>query len=117
MNFSFSCLNENLSLKLVIIFATPSTEEEWKKVAQMFEDRWNYPNCIGAMDDKHILIKQSKHSGSYYFNYKGMFSIVLLAIGDADYKFLYIDVECNGRISGGGVYRKGSLYDAIQIIF
>ena len=66
------------------------------------------------MDGKHILIKQPKNSGSYYFNYKGTFSIVLLALVDADYKFLYVDVRCNGRICDGRVYRNSSLCDAIQ---
>ena len=66
------------------------------------------------MDGKHIQIKQPKNSGSYYFNYKGMFSIVLLALVDANYKFIYIDVGCNGRISDGGVYRNSSLSNAID---
>ena len=65
------------------------------------------------MDGKHIQLKQPKNSGSYYFNYKGTFSIALLAVVDADYKFSYIDVGCNGRISNGSVYRNSTLSEAI----
>lgn len=39
---------------------------------------------------------------------------MLLALVDADYKFVFIDVGCNGRISDGGVYRNSPLSHAIQ---
>ena len=45
---------------------------------------------------------------------KGYFSIVLLALVDYNYKFLFVDVGCQGSISDGGVYRNSPFNDAIQ---
>jgi hypothetical protein len=55
------------------------------------------------------------YSGSYYYNYKRTFRIVLLAVVDAEYKFLYVDVGCNGRVSDGGVFSSCSLHHALDI--
>ena len=101
--------NQNL-----FFIQVPSTEEEWINIAAQLNDLWNFPNCNGAMDGKHIQMRRPINSGSYYFNYKGFFSIVLLGLVDADYKFIYIDVGCNGRISDGGVYRNSSLSQALS---
>ena len=54
------------------------------------------------------------NSSSYYFSYKVIFSIVLLALVDAVYKFRYIDFGCNGRIFDGGVFRSSSLSKALE---
>ncbi|XP_064109861.1 uncharacterized protein LOC135217767 [Macrobrachium nipponense] len=83
---------------------TPTTPDEWMRVARGFETRWNFPNCIGAIDGKHILITPPQGSGSYYYNYKFTHSIVLMAITDANCEFLYVDIGCNGRVSDGGVW-------------
>ena len=92
----------------------PKTEQEWQKVADNFQSQWQFPHCIGAMDGKHVLIKPPSHSGSYYFNYKHTFSIVLLALVDADYKFLYVDIGCNGRVADGGVFKNSALFTALE---
>ena len=83
-------------------------------MAQLFETQWNFPNCLGALDGKHIVVRQPRNSGSYFFNYKGTFSLVLLALVDANYQFIYIDVGCNGRISDGGVFRNCSLATSLE---
>lgn len=33
------------------------TEEHWKSIAEGFDIKWNFPNCMGAVDGKHIRIQ------------------------------------------------------------
>ena len=65
----------------------PTDSEDWKKIEERFRHRWNVPHAVGALDGKHIGIKKPRKSGSEYFNYKSYFSLVLLALVDADYKW------------------------------
>jgi len=62
------------------------SENEWCAIADAFADKWQSPNCTGAIDGKHINITCPPGCGSLYYNYKGHHSIVLLAICDADIK-------------------------------
>ena len=91
----------------------PNTEDKWEKVAEDFQLTWNFPNCRGALDGKHIRIKPPAKSGSVFYNYKGTFSVVLMALVDAKYRFLYCDVGFNGRVSDGGVFAQCSLNEGL----
>ncbi|CAH2011284.1 unnamed protein product [Acanthoscelides obtectus] len=82
----------------------PKNQEEWLQIAEGFEKRWNFSHCLGSIDGKHCILQAPANSGSDYFNYKSTFSIVLLALVDYDYNFLFADVGCQGRISDGGVF-------------
>jgi hypothetical protein len=72
------------------------------QTSDRFDNQWNYSHCSGVLDGKHIVIQVHGNSGSYYCKYKSTFIIVVLAVIDAEYKFLYIDAGCNGRVSWWG---------------
>ncbi|CAH2088918.1 unnamed protein product [Euphydryas editha] len=89
-------------------------EEKWKKIEKEFNEKWNYPNCIGALDGKHVEILSPPKSGSLYFNYKKFFSIVLLALVDANYKFIYVNVGDLGKNSDAGIYSRSGLAKRLE---
>lgn len=54
------------------VFNKP-TVENWKKSAKKFEERWNFKNCIGAIDGKHvnIQVKYTIHLAKRCLRYEG----------------------------------------------
>ncbi|XP_068247890.1 uncharacterized protein [Palaemon carinicauda] len=46
------------------VLRCPKTEEEWKEVAARFSSRWNYHNCLGAVDRKYIAMKKRLNAAS-----------------------------------------------------
>lgn len=59
------------------ILLVPPSEEEWYKIAEGFANTWQFPNCIGAIDGKHIQI-QVLNLGSYN---NVLFVLYLLLLG------------------------------------
>ena len=56
-----------------------------------------------------LLSRNPKKSGSEYFNYKGYFSLVLLALVDADYKFLWVNMGASGSSSDAQIFNRCKL--------
>ena len=92
----------------------PSSEGEWEELAKEFEEKWQYPNCIGAINGKHVVRHPPSGSGSHYFNYKRSYSVVLMGVAGLNYEVVYADVGTNGRISDGGVWNKCSLMKSME---
>lgn len=57
-----------------------------KKLAEM----WNFSNCLGAIDERHIRIEQQAQSVPQLFNYKHYFNIVLIVCCENVSKILRI---------------------------
>lgn len=84
-------------------------DEACHELARDFQNLWNYPNVIGAVDGKHVRLQCPQNSGSHYFNYKKYFSIVLQAVAGPHYEFLFVDVGAYGKESDGGIFQRSSL--------
>lgn len=74
----------------------PCTTQSWLNIAKGYEDKWNFPNCIGALDVRRVQTQAPHNCESE----KKINSIVLMALADAEYKFTYIDVVAHGRDAG-----------------
>ncbi|XP_049524603.1 uncharacterized protein LOC125946148 [Dermacentor silvarum] len=96
-----------------VVLGCPS-EREWEKIREDYEDKWNFPNTIGSIDGKHFVIKCPDNSGSDCFNYKGYHSLLMLAVVDANYRFIMVDIGAQGRLSDGSFFGKSDLKRAIE---
>lgn len=92
----------------------PPNEETFKDIANNFNEKWQFPNCLGAIDGKHIRVKCPARSGTMFFNYKHYFSIVLQAVSDANCRFIFIEVGAYGKQSDGGTFRNSQLYRLME---
>ncbi|XP_060804940.1 uncharacterized protein LOC132902739 [Amyelois transitella] len=100
--------------KLMPIHIPQPTTATWQGIEEGFKNKWNFPNCIGAIDGKHVNIIAPPNSGSLFFNYKKTFSIVLLAIVDPEYRFIAVDVGAYGKNSDGGIYSSSTFGKALE---
>ncbi|XP_046406063.1 protein ANTAGONIST OF LIKE HETEROCHROMATIN PROTEIN 1-like [Ischnura elegans] len=89
------------------------TAQDWAHTAQDFGHLWNFPNCVGAIDGKHIIVQCFSNTGSRFYNYKGTFSTVLLASCDAQYCFTFVSIGSAGRESDGGIFQTCGFGQAI----
>ncbi|KAK9674658.1 DDE superfamily endonuclease [Popillia japonica] len=100
--------------KLQSICMPPTSQQEWLDIAEGFKKHANFPNCLGAIDGKHIRMMKPEQSGSLYFNYKHYFSMVLLAVCDSEYYFRFIDVGSYGKSADSQVFKNSELFRRIQ---
>jgi len=91
------------------LYLPSPNEETWRKNEERYLSLWNFPNACGSIDGKHVRVKAPPGSGSLYYNYKSFFSIVLLAIADADFKFTAVDIGAYGSESDGGIFSRSAM--------
>ena len=66
------------------------------------------------LDNMQIAMKKPGKSGSVFYNYKGLFSIILLAVVDMDYKFMWVDIGANGSTSDCAMFNDSKLKEGFE---
>ena len=87
----------------------PESETEWLEISKQFQEVWNMPHVLGCIDGKHIRVECPKFSGTLYYNYKGFYSIVLMAVCDANYCFTMFDLGQYGSNNDSGILANSAM--------
>ena len=45
---------------------TPNAASKWLEISDKLSQQWKFPNAIGAIDGKHIVLEQPKSLGSHH---------------------------------------------------
>ena len=88
---------ENRKVDVLELYRDPrliSAIEKWNLFNFLDEHNIDY-----SLDGKHIACKAPPRSWSQYCNYKGFYSIVLMALVDDEYKFIWADFGATGAAS------------------
>ena len=87
---------------------TPNTKEGSLSIADDFENKWNYPCCIGAIDGKQFALQLPNNSGSEFF------IINTSSVVDANHTFLYVDFGSAGCVGDARVFSSSTLKSALD---
>ena len=116
MNYAWRIPHDNQSLAVREIYQAiideyilemitcPTTPEGWRAISDKFPQEWNFLHTCGALNGKHITCKCPPKSGSQYLNYNGFYSVVLMALLDADCKFIWADLGSTESASDALIY-------------
>ena len=93
------------------------TEEDFKNKILDMEELWQFPFSWGAVDGCHIPIKcppGGAESMKEYHNFKNFYSVVLMAIVDAKYRFVWGSCGFPGNSHDSVILQSTSLWADIK---
>jgi hypothetical protein len=79
-----------------------------------FKDRFRLPGCLGAIDGSLISQRkptkeQANQDTESYYSYKGGIASLLLAVCDADKKFIYVNAGAPACVEDAGLFSRTQL--------
>jgi len=83
---------------------------------QKFGEEWQFANAFAAVDGSHLPIKcpnGGAQSMKQYFNFKGFYSVVLMALVDAEYRFIWASVGAPGNTHDSTLLQSTQLWRQI----
>ena len=100
----------------VTTYMPKSEIEFYQKISEM-EQMWQFPCCWGAIDGCHVPIKcppGGVKSCKEYHNFKNFYSIVLMAMVDSKYRFMWGSCGFPGNSHDSVILQSTNLWEQIQ---
>ena len=97
----------------MVVCNMPKSLENLKETMTGFEEQWQFPCCFGAVDGCHLPIKCPNgglESAKEYHNFKNFFSIVLMAIADSNYRFIWASSGYLGNSHDAIIFQSTKFY-------
>jgi len=102
-------------LKPIYMPMTPPSAEQFEAIRANFAARRGVPNVGMAVDGTHIpFAPTDEATKNDYHNYKGWYSILVLAWVNSFYLFVDADVGHAGRAGDNGVMKESWMFEQIQ---
>lgn len=80
------------------------------RVADGFNARWGFPQCVGAIDGTHIPIIAPNENALDYYNRKGHHSVIMQALVSFDYTFMDVYIGWPGSVHDARVLTNSRVY-------
>ena len=92
----------------------PRTEETVEESVSKFYQKHGFPQCIGAIDGTHVLIKQPSENATDYINHKRHYTANIQVA--ADYKYCFTDamIKWPGSVDDARMFSTSTLSNDIR---
>uniref|UniRef100_A0A3Q3BA40 Uncharacterized protein n=1 Tax=Kryptolebias marmoratus TaxID=37003 RepID=A0A3Q3BA40_KRYMA len=88
-------------------------ERKFREMAELFENKWGFPNCVGAIDGSHIPIIAPHEYHTDYYNRKGWHPVILQGAVDGKGQFWNIFAGLPGSLHDARVLRLSTLWELV----
>ncbi|XP_038050624.1 protein ANTAGONIST OF LIKE HETEROCHROMATIN PROTEIN 1-like [Patiria miniata] len=95
----------------------PEDEAQFKEKMLDMEEHWQFPCCWAAVDGCHIPIKcpaGGLEACKEYHNFKNFYSIVLMGLVDAKYRFIWASCGFPGNSHDSIILQSTDLWEKLQ---
>jgi hypothetical protein len=95
----------------------PRSEGEFREKILDMEEMWQFPCCWSALDGCHIPIKcppGGQEASKEYHNFKNFYSVVLMALVDSNYRFIWGSCGFPGNSHDSIIFQSTDLWNSIQ---
>lgn len=93
------------------MFQMPEMEEDQCKIEDKFLEKWNFPQCLGALDGRCPVLHRML---GLRIKLLGFHSIVLFTFVDANYKFLNNEMRAPGRVGDATIWKASNLKRTLE---